>query len=191
MVRLSIIITGLMMIFIVNPLNAQRLLGGQKAVELSIATPFKNTIQINKNYSFSIALTSNTKKGNYWRFGGNYNHKTMNYKQREIPYDLYQGEVGYFLQMLTNYRRNFIIFTGISAIGGYEVFNDDKTILQDGAMLKNESKMVYGVMGTLSLEVYVSNHFVIGAFAKTKYLQTSDFNPFQSEFGIQTRFFIN
>lgn len=191
MVRISTIIAVLMMFFIVNPLNAQRLLDGQKSIELSIGVPFQKVGKIAKNHNLGLAINCNTQTGNYWRFGGSYHHKTMNYKQWEIPYDLYQMEVGYFLQTLRDYRRNFLVFAGVSAVGGYEVFNEDKSILQDEARLKSQSQFVYGALGTISLEVYVSNHFVIGAFTKIKYLRNSDLNPFQPEFGISTRFFIN
>ncbi len=166
MVRFSTIIAGLMMIFIISPLNAQRLLDGQKSVELFMGVPFQKARQIDKNHSMGIALTCNTKTENYWRFGGSYNHKTMNYKQWEIPYDLYQGEVGYFLQVLTNYRRNFMIYTGLSAIGGYEVFNDDKTILQDGAMvcilvfLLIKKSKENEIFNNFKFTIFYSNRFV-------------------------------
>ncbi len=191
MVRFSTIIAVLMMIFIINPLKAQRLLEGQKAVELSLGIPFKKMEQNDKNYSMSLALTSNTKSGDYWRFAGCYNRKTMTYKQRDVPYDLYQIEAGYFLQTLTNYRRNFMIYTGLSALGGYEVFNRNKTLLEDGATLKNKSQFVYGANGMILLDMYLTNSLVIGGFAKTKYVFASDLNPIQSEFGVHTRIFIN
>ncbi len=66
MVRFSTIIAGLMMLFIISPLNAQRLLDGQKSVALSMGIPFQKAKQIDKNHSIGIALTSNTKIGNYW-----------------------------------------------------------------------------------------------------------------------------
>lgn len=191
MVRYSTIIVGLMMLFIVNPLQAQRLLEGQKSVEIAMGVPFQKAGEIDKNHSIGIALTSNSKTGNYWRLGGSYNHRTFDYKQWEIPYDLYQIEAGYFLQTLSDYRRNYLIFTGISAVGGYEIFNNNKALLQDGAKLKRPSQFVYGTKGTLSIEVYLSDDVIIGGFAKTTYLWASGLNPFQSEFGIQTRFFIN
>lgn len=184
------ILTGLMLLSI-SPLNAQRLLGGQKSVQISGAVPTNKIEQSTKNYSLQLAMTANTEKGNYWKFGVEYQHKTFNYKQWQLPYDFYNGQIGYFLKTYGNHRKNILLFTGLSGLAGYEVFNNDTMLLDDGATLKNKSQFVYGGVGTLSLELYLSNQWVVLAFSEVKYLPKSSLNQWQSQLGLGTRLFIN
>lgn len=184
------ILTGLM-VLLISPLNAQRLLGGQKSVQISGAVPMNTIEQPFRNYGLQLAMTSNTEKGNYWKFGVGYQFKTFDYKKWQLPYDFYNGQIGYFLKTYGNYRKNILLFTGLSGLAGYEVFNNDTILLDDGATLKNKSQFLYGGVGTLSLELYLSNQWLLFTFSDVKYLPKSSVNQWQSQLGFGTRLFIN
>ena len=184
-----IILTGL--ILLISPVHAQRLLGGETAIQLSGATPTNSTDAISENFSFQLGVITNTKKGNYWKFETAYQRKTFDYKNQRLPYDFYNGNIGYFLQTFSNYQKNFLVYTGVSGIAGYEVFNNDTSLLQDGATLNNRSGFVYGGKATLSIETYLSNHWVLFAFSEVNYIPKSGLAQWQSQFGIGTRVFIN
>lgn len=188
-IRITIII-GL--IFLISPINAQRLLENQTGIQISSSIPMASIDKpIHKNFGFQLALTTNTKSGNYWKFSAEYQQKHFDYKKWELPYELYSGNIGYFLQAFSNYPKNLLLYTGISAIAGYEVFNKDNSLLGDGATLKNMSGFVYGVKGTLALEIYASNSWVLFAFSEVNYLPKSELSKWHSQFGIGTRIFIN
>lgn len=187
-VRIAIII-GL--ILLIPPIHGQRLLGGEKGIQISSAIPMNRTDAITKNYSFQLAIISNTTSGNYWKFGMEYQYKTFDYKEWELPYEFYNGSIGYFLQAFSNHRKNVLAYIGVSGVAGYETFNKNTSLLQDGATLKNKSGFVYGGKGTLSLETYVSNRWVLFGFLEVDYLPKSGLSQWQSQFGIGTRLFIN
>ncbi len=184
-----IIIIGLMLL--ISPIHSQRLLGGEIGIQISSAIPANATNAISENFSFQLAITSNTKSGNYWKFGTEYQRKTFDYKNQKLLYEFYNGRIGYFLQVFSNYRKNLLVYTGISGMAGYEVFNKDQSILQDGATLKNTSGFVYGGKAALSLETYLSNSWVLFAFSEVNYIPQSALAVWQSQFGIGTRIFIN
>ncbi len=187
-IRIAIII-GL--ILLVSPIHGQRLLGGEKGIQISSAIPMKSISAMDKNFGFQLAVTINTKSGNYWKFGTEYQRKMFDYKKWQLPYEFYNGNIGYFLQAFSNHRKNVFLYFGISGVAGYEVFNKDRALLKDGATLKNTSGFVYGGKGTLSLETYLSNRWVLFAFSDVNYLPKSGLSTWQSQLGIGIRLFIN
>jgi len=187
-IRIAIII-GL--ILFISPIHSQRLLGNEIGIQVSSSIPIASTNVVTENFGFQLAVTANTASGNYWRFGTEYQQKTFDYKKWELPYEFYNGNIGYFLQAISNYRRNLLVYTGVSGIIGYEVFNKDKSLLQDGATLNNTSSFIYGGKGTLSLETYLSNRWVVFALSEINYIPKSGLAQWQSQFGIGTRIFIN
>ncbi len=185
------IITIIGLILFISPIHSQRLLGDEIAIQISSAIPTNATDAISENFSFQLAVTANTIKGNYWKFGTAYQRKTFDYKNQKLPYDFYNGDIGYFLQAFSNYQKSLLVYIGASGIAGYQVFNKDQSLLQDGATLKNTSGFVYGGKATLSLETYLSNSWVFFAFSEVNYLPKSGLTEWQSQFGIGTRIFIN
>lgn len=179
------------LILLISPIHSQRLLGSETAIQLSGAIPTNYKSKFTENFSFQLGIVTTTKKGNYWKFETAYQRKTFDYKKQKLPYDFYNGNVGYFLQAFSNYQKNFLVYTGASGIAGYEVFNNDTSLLNDGATLTDTSGFVYGVKGTLSLETYLTNRWVLIAFAEINYLPKSELSVWQSNFGIGTRIFIN
>lgn len=178
-------------IYCINPMYGQRLLGGERGVQITTTVPFNKVDAMTKNYGFQLGMTYNTDKGNYWKFGAEYQLKTFDYKQGYVPYDFYNGHIGYFLQTFSNHRKNFLSYVGISAMAGYEVFNNHTALLDDGATLHNNSGFVYGGMGTFSLETYLSNRWVFFGFTEVNYIPKSSLTQWQSKFGLGTRIFIN
>ena len=187
-IRIAIII-GL--ILFISPIHSQRLLGNEIGIQVSSSIPIASTNAVTENFGFQLAVTANTASGNYWRFGTEYQQKTFDYKKWELPYEFYNGNIGYFLQAFSNYRKNFLVYIGASGIAGYEVFNKDNSLLEDGATLNNNSGFVYGGKATLSIETYLLNHWVVFAFSEVNYLPKSELSTWQSQFGIGTRILIN
>ena len=179
------------LLLLISPTQAQRLLGDEIGIQVSGAIPMKSISTMDKDFGFQLAIVSNTASGNYWKFGMEYQHKTFDYKKRQLPYEYYNGNIGYFLQALSNHRKSVLVYVGISGVAGYEVFNKNTALLQDGATLKNTSGFVYGGKAALSLEIYLSNRWVLFGFSEITYLPKSGLSKWRSQFGIGTRIFIN
>ena len=53
-------------------------------------------------------------------------------------------QVGYMQPILSDRGKNIFTYLGISALGGYEELNEEKTLLPNGATLLDRSRFVKG-----------------------------------------------
>lgn len=74
-------------------------------------------------YSFGAALSTYTKKGNKWVFGGEYLLKNNPYKDTKIPVAQFTAEGGYYFKILSDARKIVFVYAGASALAGYEAVN--------------------------------------------------------------------
>ena len=86
-------------------------------------------------YSFGAALSTYTKKGNKWVFGGEYLLKNNPYKDTKIPVAQFTAEGGYYFKILSDARKIVFVYAGASALAGYEAVNWGKKVLHDGSTL--------------------------------------------------------
>ncbi len=63
-------------------------------------------------YSFGAALSTYTKKGNKWVFGGEYLLKNNLYKDTKIPVAQFTAEGGYYFKILSDARKNSVRLCG-------------------------------------------------------------------------------
>lgn len=80
-----------------------------------------------------------------------------------------------------------MINCSISAVGGYEQINRDKTGLPDGALLKNESSFTCGASGQLSVELYLSDRFVLLGYGKPRILWKTSLENLRPSVGLGLR----
>ena len=90
-------------------------------------------------YSFGAALSTYTKKGNKWVFGGEYLLKNNPYKDTKIPVAQFTAEGGYYFKILSDARKIVFVYAGASALAGYEAVNWGKKVLHDGSTLHDLS----------------------------------------------------
>ena len=102
-------------------------------------------------YSFGAALSTYTKKGNKWVFGGEYLLKNNPYKDTKIPVAQFTAEGGYYFKILSDARKIVFVYAGASALAGYEAVNWGKKVLHDGSTLHDRDAFIYG--GALTLDV--------------------------------------
>ena len=77
----------------------------------------------NGGYSFGAALSTYTKNGNKWVFGGEYLLKNNPYKDTAIPVAQFTAEGGYYFKILSDARKIVFVYAGASALAGYESVN--------------------------------------------------------------------
>ena len=106
-------------------------------------------------YSFGAALSTYTKKGNKWVFGGEYLLKNNPYKDTKIPVAQFTAEGGYYFKILSDARKIVFVYAGASALAGYEAVNWGKKVLHDGSTLHDRDAFIYGGALTLDVECYV------------------------------------
>ena len=81
-------------------------------------------------YSFGAALSTYTKKGNKWVFGGEYLLKNNPYKDTKIPVAQFTADGGYYFKILSDARKIVFVYAGASALAGYESYQPKQAVCQ-------------------------------------------------------------
>ena len=142
-------------------------------------------------YSFGAALSTYTKKGNKWVFGGEYLLKNNPYKDTKIPVAQFTAEGGFYYNFLSDAKKMVFLYAGASALAGYETVNWGERTLYDGARLNNRDGFVYGCAATLDMEVYLADFIALTASARERFLWGGSTGVCHTEYGIGLKFIIN
>lgn len=169
--------------------NAQRYLPGMRGLELRGG--LVDGIQKPLNYYTGIGLSTYTKNGNRWVFGGEYLSKQYVYKDMQLPKAQFTAEGGYYFKFLSDPSKTFFLSIGGSALAGYETSNWGEKLLPDGATIRNKDSFIYGGAITLELETYLSDRIILLLNARERILWGSDIGRFHFVFGGGLKFIIN
>jgi hypothetical protein len=90
--------------------HAQRLIPGQRGLQLSVGVPItENKLFDNGNFVANMAITVNHKRANHWLFGLEYAKKHFAYQEILIPSETMAFEGGYMLNLFSDARKNVSI----------------------------------------------------------------------------------
>ena len=145
----------------------------------------------NGGYSFGAALSSYTKKGGKWVFGGEYLLKNNPYRETGIPVAQFTAEGGYYSKILSDARKIVFVYAGASALAGYESVNWGKNVLYDGATLHDRDAFIYGGALTLDVEFYVADRIALLANLRERCMWGGDTRKFHCQCGVGVKFIIN
>ncbi|MBD3906084.1 conjugal transfer protein TraO [Chryseobacterium sp. Ch-15] len=166
-------------------ISAQKMLPKQKGIEIGAGLV---NDKISKNHYFNAAFIRHSKKGNYMIYSLEYSKNSISYKMIDIPVKGYTVEIGYSFNLIADRRKSFMINLTFSALGGFEDVNKGKQLLFDGSKLLNESSMIYGGSGKMSIEIYLSDRIVLIASGKTKLLWSTTLEKIRPSAGLGIRF---
>ena len=172
--------------------HAQRCLPKMQGIEVkaNMADGFKFGGN-DGGYSLGAALSTYTKGGNKWVFGGEYLLKNQPYKEKKIPVAQFTAEGGYYLKVLSDARKMLFVYAGASALAGYEMVNWGDKVLHDGAMLHDKDAFIYGGALTIDVEFYVADRIALLANLRERCLWGNSTGHFYTQFGVGVKFIIN
>lgn len=170
----------------INQVQAQRMLPGQKGLEVSTGT--LSSKKPGRNYYLNVGLTVNGKNGNYWLCAVEYNHEYSSYKRLRIPLETYLAEGGYSLQLLADASKSITLNAALTATCGYEAINRGIELLYDGAVIKSQEGFVYGAGGRLSLETYLCDRMVLLLQGRIRMLWGTSTDQLRPSAGLGLRF---
>ena len=172
--------------------HAQRCLPKMQGIEVkaNMADGFKLGGN-DGGYSLGAAISTYTKGGNKWVFGGEYLLKNKPYKEKKIPVAQFTAEGGYYLKVLSDARKVLFVYAGASALAGYETVNWGDKVLYDGAMLHDKASFIYGGALTLDVEFYVADRVALLANLRERCLWGNSTGHFHTQFGVGVKFIIN
>ena len=180
------IYTVMLVLMSITAAQAQRMLRGQKGLEVSTGVLSNN--KTGNDYYINLGMTINGKKGNYQLWVAEYTHRYHSYKEILIPQETYTAEGGYSFFLLGDARKHVTLNAGITGVVGYESINRGESLLYDGAKLVSSDHFIYGAGGRLSFETYLSDHFVLLLQGRTKILWGTDLGRFRPSAGVGLRF---
>ena len=172
--------------------HAQRCLPKMQGIEVraNMADGF-NPGGNDGGYSLGTALSTYTKGGNKWVFGGEYLLKNKPYKEEKIPVAQFTAEGCYYLKVLSDARKMLFVYAGASALAGYETVNWGDKVLPDGALLRDKDAFIYGGALTLDVEFYVADRIALLANLRERCLWGNSTGHFHTQFGLGVKFIIN
>ena len=142
--------------------------------------------------SGGVALSTYTKNGSKWVFGGEYLQREYDYDEdTAIPVVQFTAEGGYYQKLLTDASKTLFVYGGASALAGYETVNWGKTLLPDGATLQDRDAFVYGGALTLNVEVYLSDRLALTGSVRERCLWGNDTGYFHTQYGVGLKLMIN
>ena len=156
--------------------QAQRLVPGQKGLEMSASVPIVKGKSLLKQDEFgmTLSLSHYLKRGKYTFLSAGYEQQALSYRRYQVPLRDYLVQMGYAHPLLSDKRKKLFFYLGASALGGYEQLNRDKVILPDGAKLLDGSRWVYGAGLHTSVELFLTDRIIVGGKAQLRYLFNSD-----------------
>lgn len=168
--------------------HAQRLLPGQRGLQLYLGVPVSESkVFDNGNYIAGLSLTINHKQANHWLIGLEYSKKNFAYLTEQIPVETFTFEGGYMVNLFADARKNVLLNTGVTAVGGYEVINRSESLLYDGATLLDKDRFVYGGAYHLALDMFVTDNLILFIKGKCNVLWNSDVEMFRPQIGVGIR----
>ncbi|OAV74259.1 Conjugative transposon protein TraO [Bacteroidales bacterium Barb7] len=138
-----------------------------------------------------MALSSYTKKGNRWVFGGEYLEKRYPYKDMKLPLAQFTAEGGHNFKFLSDGSKTVFFSLGASVLAGYETINWDDKLLPDGATIQNSDAFIYGAALTLEWETYLTDWAVLLINVRERGLLGSSVGKFNTQLGLGIKFIIN
>src|ERR1035437_4802201 len=179
---------------LIGQANAQRCLPKMQGIQVIAGTVdglYSQATDDKTGYYFGTALSTYTKSGNKWVFGGEYLQKNNPYKDTRIPTVQFTAEGGYYYNLLSDPSKIFFLSIGGSALAGSETVTWAKKTLFDGALLTNEDAIIYGGGLTLELESYLSDRLVLLLNARERCLWGGSTGHFHTQLAIGIKQIIN
>lgn len=194
MKRITIILMLVLCFVLSGGAYAQRQLPGMRGIQVTggmVDGFYSSSTQNETGYYFGAATATYAKHSNKWVFGAEFMQRYYPYKGSRIPVTQFTGEGGYYLNIISDPSKTFLLSLGGSAMAGYETSNWGDKLLYDGATLENRDRFVYGGAITLEAETYLSDRIVLLLTGRERILFGSDSGKFHLQFGAGIRFIIN
>ena len=169
--------------------SAQRCLPKMQGIELNGG--FVDGKSLSAAFSGGVALSTYTKNGSKWVFGGEYLQREYGYSDTSIPVAQFTAEGGYYKKLITDGSKTMFVYGGASVFAGYESVNRGETLLDDGARLTDKDAFIYGGAVTLNIEVYLSDRLALTGNVRERCLWGNDTGHFHTQYGVGLKIVIN
>ena len=170
--------------------EAQRLIPRQQGIEVIASVPLIKGEKVfsKEQWGAGVSLTKYLKRANYAFLLAEYEEQRLAYRDYEVPMRDELLQLGYMQPLLSDRDKNIFAYFGLSALGGYEELNEEKSLLPDGATLLDRSRLVYGGAVHSSVECFLSDRLLLVLKAQGRVLLGSDLHRFRPALALGLRF---
>ena len=170
--------------------QAQRLVPGQKGLEVSASVPIVKGKSLFKpdDFGMTLSLSHYLKRGKYTFVSAGYEQQALSYRSYQVPLRNYLVQMGYAHPLLSDKGKNVFFYLGVSAVAGYEYINKGEKLLPDGAKLLDGSRWVYGAGLHTSVELFLTDRIIVGGKAQLRYLFNSDVHRLRPTLSLGLRY---
>lgn len=170
--------------------QAQRLVPGQKGLEVSASVPIVKGKSLFKpdDFGLTLSLSHYLKRGKYTFVSAGYEQQALSYRSYQVPLRDYLLQMGYAHPLLSDKGKNVFFYLGASAVAGYEDINKGEKLLPDGANLLDGSRWVYGAGLHTSVELFLTDRIIVGGKAQLRYLFNSDVHRLRPTMSLGLRY---
>ena len=170
--------------------NAQRLIPKQQGIEVIASVPLIKGEKVfsKEQWGAGVSLTKYLKRASYAFLLAEYEEQRLAYRDYDVPMRDMLLQVGYMQPLLSDRGKNIFTYLGLSALGGYEELNEEKSLLLDGATLLDRSRLVYGGAVHSSVECFLSDRLLLVLKAQGRLLLGSDLHRFRPTLALGLRF---
>ena len=172
------------------PSQAQRLMPKQRGIEVVGSVPLIKGEKFLSadNFGMGASLTRYLGRENYTFVMAEYEQQNMPYRSYDVKLKDALLHLGYMHPIFSDNGKNVLLYSGISALGGYEQLNEDKKLLPDGATLLDRSRFVYGGAVHGSVEVFLTDRVLFLVKAQGRFLFGTDVHRFRPAVSAGLRF---
>ena len=189
----SFIMAFVLCMIFTDQAHAQRQLPGMRGVQVTggmVDGFYSSKTKNETGYYVGAAMATYTKNANKWVFGAEFMNRYYPYKETRLPMAQFTAEGGYFLKILSDPSRTFLLSLGGSALAGYETSNWGNKTLYDGSTLRDKDAFIYGGAITLEVEAYLSDRVVLLLTGRERILWGNSTGHFHTQFGIGIKCYI-
>ena len=170
--------------------QAQRLIPKQRGIEVVGSVPLikDEKFLAADNFGMGASLTRYLGRENYTFVMAEYEQQNMPYRSYNVKLKDALLHLGYMHPVFSDRGKNVFLYSGISALGGYEQLNEGKKLLPDGATLLDRSRFVYGSAVHGSVEVFLTDRVLFLIKAQGRFLFGTDVYCFRPAVSAGLRF---
>ncbi|MCD7900275.1 MAG: conjugal transfer protein TraO [Bacteroides sp.] len=195
MKRLTIIFTLVLCLVLTDQAHAQRQLPGMRGIQVTggmVDGIYSSAIDNEAGYYVGLSMATYAKRGNKWVFGAEFMECYYPYRAAiRIPVSQFTAEGGYYLKILADPSKTFLLSLGVSGLAGYETVNWGEKSLYDGSTLRDKDSFIGGGAITLEVEAYLTDKIVLLLTGRERVLWGNSTGHFHTQFGVGLKFIIN
>ena len=168
--------------------NAQRMYNGQSALQLTISSVDGAFSQNTLSWAVSLQYDRDTQNGRLLA-AAEYAGLRSKYADPYLPYSQITAGGGYAWRIWSTYNKKVALHGGGLVLFGHEDVNISS--LPDGMYTSCDSRMIYGIAPSISLDMLISRDIALTLQVKENITLNSDMTNNHTIAGIGVKYLIN